>query len=91
MDLIISLIIGGIVGWLASMVMKTNAQMGWIANVLVGVVGSALGLPWVFWIVAAFMASGGIFARATAACRGSASSVTTKPSGGSARARKMVL
>ena len=46
MDLIISLIIGGIVGWLASIVMKTNAQMGWIANVLVGVVGSLLG----FWI-----------------------------------------
>ena len=46
MDLIIALIIGGIVGWLASIVMKTNAQMGWIANVLVGVVGSALG----FWI-----------------------------------------
>jgi uncharacterized membrane protein YeaQ/YmgE (transglycosylase-associated protein family) len=46
MDLIISLIIGGVVGWLASIVMKTNARMGWIANVLVGVVGSALG----FWI-----------------------------------------
>ena len=46
MDLIISLVIGGIVGWLASIMMKTNAQMGWIANVLVGVVGSALG----FWI-----------------------------------------
>lgn len=46
MSWIISLIIGGIVGWLASMVMKTNAQMGWIANVLVGVVGSILG----YWI-----------------------------------------
>ena len=45
----ISLIIGGIVGWLASMVMKTDAQMGWIANVLVGVVGSMLG----FWIAGA--------------------------------------
>ena len=33
MNLLISLIIGGIVGWLASMVMKTNAQMGIIANV----------------------------------------------------------
>jgi len=43
---IISLIIGGVVGWLASIFMKTNAQMGWIANVLVGVVGSLLG----FWI-----------------------------------------
>lgn len=49
MGWIISLIIGGIVGWLASMVMKTNAQMGWIANVLVGVVGSMLG----FWIAGA--------------------------------------
>jgi uncharacterized membrane protein YeaQ/YmgE (transglycosylase-associated protein family) len=49
MGWIISLIIGGIVGWLASMVMKTDAQMGWIANVLVGVVGSMLG----FWIAGA--------------------------------------
>jgi uncharacterized membrane protein YeaQ/YmgE (transglycosylase-associated protein family) len=43
MNLIIQLIIGGIVGWLASIVMKTNAQMGVIANVLVGIVGAALG------------------------------------------------
>ena len=46
MSWIISLIIGGIVGWLASIVMKTNAQMGWIANVIVGVVGSMVG----FWV-----------------------------------------
>ena len=46
MDLLITLIIGGIVGWLASIVMKTNAQMGIIANVLVGVVGSLLG----YWV-----------------------------------------
>jgi uncharacterized membrane protein YeaQ/YmgE (transglycosylase-associated protein family) len=43
MNLIIQLIVGGIVGWLASIVMKTNAQMGMIANVIVGVVGSVLG------------------------------------------------
>jgi uncharacterized membrane protein YeaQ/YmgE (transglycosylase-associated protein family) len=43
MDLILRLIIGGVIGWLASMVMKTNAQMGLIANVLVGVVGALLG------------------------------------------------
>ena len=43
MDWLITLIIGGIVGWLASIIMKTNAQMGIIANVLVGVVGSLLG------------------------------------------------
>jgi uncharacterized membrane protein YeaQ/YmgE (transglycosylase-associated protein family) len=46
MNWIISLIIGGIVGWLASIIMKTNAQMGLIANVLVGVVGSMLG----YWL-----------------------------------------
>jgi len=46
MDLIITLIIGGLVGWLASIIMKTNAQMGLIANVAVGVVGSLLG----YWI-----------------------------------------
>lgn len=45
MGWLITLIIGGIVGWLASIVMKTNAQMGLIANVLVGIVGSCLG----FW------------------------------------------
>ena len=43
MDLIIWLVIGGITGWLASIVMKTNAQMGLIANVIVGIVGAAIG------------------------------------------------
>lgn len=58
MDWIISLIIGGIVGWLASIVMKTNAQMGLIANVLVGIVGSSLG----YWLagVIGFVPTGGI-------------------------------
>jgi uncharacterized membrane protein YeaQ/YmgE (transglycosylase-associated protein family) len=46
MSWIITLVIGGIIGWLASVIMKTNAQMGIIANVIVGVVGSMLG----FWI-----------------------------------------
>lgn len=46
MNLIISLVIGGLVGWLASRLMKTDAQMGIVANVLVGIVGSALG----FWL-----------------------------------------
>ena len=43
MNLIVSLIIGGIVGWLASLVMKTNAQMGLLANIGVGIVGGAIG------------------------------------------------
>jgi uncharacterized membrane protein YeaQ/YmgE (transglycosylase-associated protein family) len=46
MGLIWTLIVGGIVGWLASIFMKTNRQMGILANILVGVVGSALG-SWV--------------------------------------------
>jgi uncharacterized membrane protein YeaQ/YmgE (transglycosylase-associated protein family) len=43
MDLLIGIVIGGIVGWLASIVMKSNAQMGIIANVIVGILGGALG------------------------------------------------
>jgi uncharacterized membrane protein YeaQ/YmgE (transglycosylase-associated protein family) len=43
MNLIVQLIIGGVIGWLASIVMKTNAQMGIVANVLVGIVGAGLG------------------------------------------------
>ncbi|MBP7460249.1 MAG: GlsB/YeaQ/YmgE family stress response membrane protein [Candidatus Delongbacteria bacterium] len=47
MGWIMTLIVGGIVGWLASILMKTNAQMGLIANILVGVGGSLLGT----WLV----------------------------------------
>ena len=58
MNLIISLIIGGVVGWLASIIMKTNAQMGLLANVVIGVVGSMLG----YWIAGmlGIVAVGGI-------------------------------
>lgn len=43
MNLIIQLVVGGIIGWLASIIMKTNAQMGLIANIIVGIVGSVIG------------------------------------------------
>jgi uncharacterized membrane protein YeaQ/YmgE (transglycosylase-associated protein family) len=43
-NLIVTLIIGGVIGWLASMVMKTNAQMGILANVVVGIIGSFVGV-----------------------------------------------
>jgi uncharacterized membrane protein YeaQ/YmgE (transglycosylase-associated protein family) len=43
MDLIIQLIVGGVIGWLGSIVMKTNAQMGIVANVIVGIVGAGIG------------------------------------------------
>ena len=43
MNLIIWLVIGGILGWLASLVMKRDAQQGVILNVVVGIVGALLG------------------------------------------------
>jgi uncharacterized membrane protein YeaQ/YmgE (transglycosylase-associated protein family) len=44
-NLIVTLIIGGVIGWLASILMKANARMGILANVIVGVIGSFLGVP----------------------------------------------
>jgi uncharacterized membrane protein YeaQ/YmgE (transglycosylase-associated protein family) len=43
MNLILALIIGGVIGWLASIVMRTNAQQGILMNIVVGVIGSLLG------------------------------------------------
>ena len=43
MGFIIWLVIGGIVGWLASMVMRTDAQQGIILNIVVGIVGAFIG------------------------------------------------
>jgi uncharacterized membrane protein YeaQ/YmgE (transglycosylase-associated protein family) len=40
---IVWLIVGGIIGWLASMVMKTDAQQGVFLNIVVGIVGAFLG------------------------------------------------
>ena len=41
--MIIYLIVGGIIGWLASIVMRTDAQQGIILNIVVGIVGSFIG------------------------------------------------
>ncbi len=43
MGIIIAIIVGGIIGWLASMVMNRDASMGIFWNVIVGVIGSFLG------------------------------------------------
>jgi uncharacterized membrane protein YeaQ/YmgE (transglycosylase-associated protein family) len=69
MGFILSLIVGGIVGWLASKVMKTDAQMGVIANILVGVVGSMLG----FWLAGLLgFAAFGVVARLIVSVAGAA-------------------
>jgi uncharacterized membrane protein YeaQ/YmgE (transglycosylase-associated protein family) len=43
MGLIISLLVGGIVGWIASLVLRTSAQQGTLLNVIIGILGSLLG------------------------------------------------
>ena len=47
MNFIIWIVIGGVIGWLASMVMKTDAQQGIFLNIVVGIVGAVLA-GWIF-------------------------------------------
>ena len=42
MGIIILIIVGGILGWLASIVMRTDAQQGVLLNVIVGIIGALL-------------------------------------------------
>lgn len=42
MGILIWLIVGGVVGWLASIIMRTDAQQGILLNVIVGIVGALL-------------------------------------------------
>ena len=43
MGLILWLIIGGVIGWIASMIMRTDAQQGIFLNIVVGIVGAFIG------------------------------------------------
>jgi uncharacterized membrane protein YeaQ/YmgE (transglycosylase-associated protein family) len=42
-NLIVWLLIGALIGWLASMVMRTDAQQGSLLNIIVGIVGAMIG------------------------------------------------
>lgn len=42
-NIIAWIIFGALAGWIASMIMKTNAQQGAIANIVVGIVGAMIG------------------------------------------------
>jgi uncharacterized membrane protein YeaQ/YmgE (transglycosylase-associated protein family) len=42
MNIIILLVVGGVLGWLASLVMRTDGQQGIILNIVVGIVGAIL-------------------------------------------------
>ena len=54
MKFIIWLVVGGLIGWVASMIRRTDAQQGVILNVVVGIVGSMLG----GWFIAPLLGSG---------------------------------
>lgn len=56
MDFIIALIMGGVIGWLASIAMKTDAQQGIFLNIIVGCVGSILGR----FLFGRFLGGGGL-------------------------------
>jgi uncharacterized membrane protein YeaQ/YmgE (transglycosylase-associated protein family) len=56
MNFIIWLVVGGVIGWLASIIMKTNAQQGLFLNVIVGIVGSLLG----GWLISPLIGAGTI-------------------------------
>ncbi len=47
---IIWILVGALAGWIASMIMKTDAQMGALANIVVGIVGAIIG----GWMVGLF-------------------------------------
>ncbi len=64
-----TVIVGGIVGWLASKAMKADAQMGILANIAVGIVGSGLG----FWLAGLLgFAAYGLIAQLAVAVAGAA-------------------
>ncbi|RST54345.1 GlsB/YeaQ/YmgE family stress response membrane protein [Variovorax sp. MHTC-1] len=54
MNIVIWLVVGGLIGWVASMIMKTNAQQGLILNIVVGIVGSLIG----GWLIAPLLGAG---------------------------------
>jgi uncharacterized membrane protein YeaQ/YmgE (transglycosylase-associated protein family) len=56
MNFIIWLIVGGLVGWVASMIMRTDGQQGLILNIVVGIVGAFLG----GWLLAPMFGTGTI-------------------------------
>jgi uncharacterized membrane protein YeaQ/YmgE (transglycosylase-associated protein family) len=56
MNFLIWIVVGGIIGWLASMVMRTDAQQGIFLNVIVGIVGAMLG----GWLIAPLLGQGTI-------------------------------
>ena len=43
MNFIVWIVVGGVIGWIASMIMRTDGQQGVLLNIVVGIVGALLG------------------------------------------------
>lgn len=56
MSIIVWLVVGGIIGWLASKIMRTDAQQGIFLNIVVGIIGAFIG----GWLGGMLGVSGGI-------------------------------
>jgi uncharacterized membrane protein YeaQ/YmgE (transglycosylase-associated protein family) len=54
MDIILWILFGALVGWVASLVMKTDPQQGAVLNIIVGIVGAVIG----GWLMNSFGESG---------------------------------
>jgi uncharacterized membrane protein YeaQ/YmgE (transglycosylase-associated protein family) len=56
MGIIVWLVMGGLVGWIASMIMGTNAQQGVFLNIVVGIIGALIG----GWLIGPMLGAGSI-------------------------------
>ena len=56
MNILVWLVVGGLIGWIASKLMRTDAQQGIILNVVVGIIGAVLG----GWLLAPLFGAGTI-------------------------------
>lgn len=56
MNIIIWLVMGGLVGWVASLIMGTDARQGIVLNVVVGIVGAFIG----GWLISPLIGGGSI-------------------------------
>jgi uncharacterized membrane protein YeaQ/YmgE (transglycosylase-associated protein family) len=56
MNIIIWLVVGGLIGWVASMIMRTNAEQGALLNIIVGIIGAMLG----GWLISPLVGAGTI-------------------------------
>jgi len=54
MGIILWIIFGALVGWIASMIMKTDAEQGAVLNIIVGIIGAVIG----GWLMSFFGKSG---------------------------------